>query len=326
MKSTGKVVWLTAAMMFLGIPLLSQSGQTPKLAFDVISIKPSAPPPPGVRGPGVAGGGTTRGNRYATSNATLRTLLQQGYQQISTAPAGQLQIIGAPDWIDNDRYDIQATVDCGGGILSRAQVQLMVQSMLENRFQLKAHMEIREFPVYNLVVGKDGPKLTASADQTPTTPAGGPPQPCGPAPPAPTGPPPLPSTPGSLMDSNFVMPRGSLMMGMSPAGIVLRATGVPLANILNLLQQQVGRPVIDKTDLKGLFDIKLQFNPEGLTPAPGAPAPPSNPTGGGGTTTTATDPNPSLFTALQDLGLKLESAKGPLKVLVIDSVQKPTLN
>ena len=120
------------------------------------------------------------------------------------------------------------------------------------------------------------------------------------------------------------------MMMMSPTGLTMQAAGVPLANMVNMLQQQIGRPIIDKTDLKGLFDFKLQFSPEGLT-LPGLPGgfPPGagpGPGGPGAATTTAADPVPSLFTAIQELGLKLDSTKGPVEVLVIDSVEKPTEN
>jgi uncharacterized protein (TIGR03435 family) len=91
-------------------------------------------------------------------------------------------------------------------------------------------------------------------------------------------------------------------------------------SLLTLLQgvlEQAGRdktdlqgwPVVDKTDLKGSFDIELRFTPETLGPAPPDAC------------------GPSLYTALQEqLGLKLESAKGPVEVLVIDSVQRPSEN
>jgi uncharacterized protein (TIGR03435 family) len=285
---------------------------------------------------GMRGGGT-RGNRYTMTGATLRMLLQQAYRETTDGP-GQLQVIGAPNWIDSDRYDIQATVDCSGGILAREQVQLMIQSMLEDRFQLKAHTETRELPIYNLVVGKDGPKIKPSEDQTPPRlGGGGPPQPCGPAPdmppPPPPPPPPVPGAGGGL-PPNFNMPRGAMMMMMSPTGMTIQATGVPLTNLLGMLQQQVGRPVIDKTDLKGLFDFKLHFSPEGLAmPTPFGALPPGAAVGGtgpgaagGAPPSTASEPVQSLFSAIQELGLRFESAKGPVKVLVIDSVQKPKEN
>ena len=333
MMKTRKLVLLPVALTLAWIPLLSQTSQTPKPSFDVVSIKPSAPTPTGIRG-----GGGARGNRYSTSNATLRSLLQQAYRLASEGP-GQLQIIGAPNWIDSDRYDVQATVDCSGGVISREQLQLMLQSMLEDRFELKAHMETRELPIYNLVVAKDGPKLKMSEDQTPPAlPAGGPPQPCGPAPPTPPPPPPPPPLPvpgsGSPFPPHLNLPRGSVMMMVSPFGAMMQAMGVPLTNLLGVLQSQLGRPIVDKTDLKGLFDIKFQFSPEGLTsPGPPGGLPGGSVVGGSGLApgaaaapVIAADPVPSLFTAIQELGLKLESAKGPVKVLVIDSVQKPKEN
>ena len=100
----------------------------------------------------------------------------------------------------------------------------------------------------------------------------------------------------------------------------LETNGAPVANFIQGLSQQLGRPVIDKTGLKGLYDIKLQWTPEfgqGLA-APGSPEPTPPPVDVSG---------PSIFTAIQEqLGLRLESAKGPVEVLVIDSVQKPTEN
>src|SRR5262249_17917423 len=148
----------------------------------------------------------------------------------------QLQIVGGPSWIDSDRYDIQAKADCSGGVLSREQTQLMVQSMLEDRFQLKAHMETRELPIYNLVVAKDGPKIKPSADQTPSA-LGGPALPCGPTPnlPAPLPPPPAPGQRGNPFESGAPMPRGAMMMMMNPTGLTLQATAVPITNLLNML-------------------------------------------------------------------------------------------
>jgi uncharacterized protein (TIGR03435 family) len=88
---------------------------------------------------------------------------------------------------------------------------------------------------------------------------------------------------------------------------------------------------VDKTGLEGLFDFELTFSQEGLSSpfGRGLPLPPSLPpvgAAGAAPTPAAADPAPSLFTAVQELGLKLESAKGPVEVLVIDSVEKPTEN
>ena len=121
-------------------------------------------------------------------------------------------------------------------------------------------------------------------------------------------------------------------MMFTPAGFGIRASAVPIANLAGTLEQQVGRPVVDKTGLKGLFDFILKFSPEGLNspglPGGGAPLPVAPPGGGGAgpAPAVAGDPVPSLFTAIQDLGLRLESAKGPVEVLVIESAQKPQEN
>ena len=96
---------------------------------------------------------------------------------------------------------------------------------------------------------------------------------------------------------------------------------MPVATIINFLTQQLGRPVIDKTGLTGLFDVKLEWTPGSeqapgpFGPNPDAPPPPADSSG------------PSIFTALQEqLGLRLDSTKGPVEVVVIDSAQKPSEN
>ena len=102
----------------------------------------------------------------------------------------------------------------------------------------------------------------------------------------------------------------------------LRAQAVPIASLVLSLTQMFGRPVSDKTELKGVYDFKLQFTPDDrLQPPPGAPPSlrlPSPP---------ADSNAPSLFDALQEqLGLKLESGKGLVEVIVIDHLEKPLAN
>jgi uncharacterized protein (TIGR03435 family) len=122
------------------------------------------------------------------------------------------------------------------------------------------------------------------------------------------------------------------MMSMGPSGMTMRATATRVATMIGLFQQQLGRTVVDKTALDGLFDFELTFSAEGLgSPfGRGFPQPQSLPpvgaAAGSASAPTAPDPVPSLFTAIQELGLKLESAKGPVDVLVVDSVEKPTEN
>jgi uncharacterized protein (TIGR03435 family) len=170
----------------------------------------------------------------------------------------------------------------------------MAQSLLAERFQLKAHWETREMPTYNLVPAKNGIKLKPSQDQSPISIETGPVNPASP-------------------------PRGTQrMIGKpSPSGFSLSFSGdaVPIDTLASIFQSYAGRPLFDKTGLSGLFDVKLEFFLEtsGSNPA---------------TLPAAAEPSGPIFaTAIEEqLGLKLESARGPVEVLVIDSVQKPSEN
>jgi uncharacterized protein (TIGR03435 family) len=180
-------------------------------------------------------------------------------------------------------------------------IALRVQSLLADRFQLKFHRETRELPAYELILAKGGPKIKLSEDQSPyrLPEKGDPPLP--------------PPKPGGAMG------RGSIRIGIGQ----LEANGIAFATFVQSLSQIVGRTIVDKSGLTGLYDIKLQWTPEmgqatnpfGPLPAGVEPPPASDPSG------------PSIFTAIQEqLGLKLESTKGPVEVIVIDSVEKPSEN
>jgi uncharacterized protein (TIGR03435 family) len=269
--------------MVIGVVAMFAAAQAPaqKPKFDVSSVKPS---PAGTRF-----GDTTRGNRLALSGAPLKTLLRYAYPTL----LGR-QIVNTPSWIDSDLFDVEGKSDSEANI-SQAQMQLLVQSLLEDRFQLKAHREMRELPVYNLVVAKTG-KLKLSQDQTPFDPAA-------PQTPSPSGP-----------------ARGSFRTIGKPSPtaltLVISGTAVRMDAFIGMLRQYAGRPLIDKTGLSGLYDFELQFDMASGAPATNASAP------------AASEPSIfPVFTALQEqLGLKLESAKAQLEVLVIDSVSKPSEN
>jgi len=212
--------------------------------------------------------------RLAGTNVTLGMLINIAYK------VQDFQVVGAPGWVNSDRYDIEAkasdaAAQRGTGIIQGA----MLQSLLEDRFKLVVRHETKELPIYELTVGKSGSKLKAGA--------------CTPR--DPNSPPPRqrPTDCGfSLMDNNMI-----------------RATQIDMERFIPMLTFWVKRTVVDKTGFKGTFDVDLKWNPDEAT---------ANPTA---------DTAPSIFTALQEqLGLKLESAKGPVEVLVIDSVQKPSEN
>jgi uncharacterized protein (TIGR03435 family) len=216
------------------------------------------------------------------------------------------QIIGGPSWLTTDRFDIQAQPERP---LSQDEMTVAVRLMLEDRFQLKTHRETRELPTYTLVVAKEG-KLKSVDAPPPFNPAQTPP------------PPPPPPAAGGTLPANFTPPPGAAFQG--PGAII--ASAMAMSQFVNLLSSRLGRTVVDKTNLKGYYDFRLEFAPEtapGGPFGPGGPGPVPPPAAG-----TATDPQgPAIFTAIQEqLGLKLESTKGTVDVVVIDSIQKPTEN
>ena len=213
------------------------------------------------------------------------------------------RVSGEPKWADSERYDIEAKANSVDGARitkltpdqRRDEINQMMQALLADRFRLSLHRETKELPVYELVVAKGGPKLQKSSFKPDLKPG------WQPLPPKPGGPP----------------PKGGLFMH-GPGE--LTSTGSELSMLVNILSHAVNRIVIDKTGLQGRYDYTLKWTPDQpFGPGPGpmdanAPPPP--------------DPNgPSLFTALQEqLGLKLESQKGPVEILVIDHVEKPSEN
>ena len=234
------------------------------------------------------GGAGPRGDRFLANNLPLTSLLAYAFQP----PQGQLlrsQIVGAPAWADSDRYDIEAKAAGDGRPIPIAQIRAMVQSLLQDRFQLKWHSEKRDLPVYHLVLLKGGPKL--SQDQTP------------------------PETRNLMIDfitagaPETPLPRGAMRMVRGPSSTTLIGSAVSVSRLMLLLRGQSDRMVIDQTGFTGLFDLHLEFRPAAAEVAAGA-----------------NDSAPSLFTAIQDLGLKLESAKAPMDVVVVDRVQKPSGN
>ena len=166
-----------------------------------------------------------------------------------------------------------------------------MQTILEDRFKLKIHRETRQGPVYELVLGKGSPKLKPLPEGSCVPPVMG-----GPLPPL---------APDQKRCRNMVNPRGSVDM-----------EGGTLSMFTGMLAMALDRPVIDKTGLTGYFEIRLAFAPDDpATADPGAPAPIKTPDA------------PTIFQAIQkQLGLRLVPAKGPVDVLVIDHIERPSEN
>jgi uncharacterized protein (TIGR03435 family) len=298
-----------------------------KPAFEVASIKPAVPQPPGRFWTGGRGGpGSADPGQATFMNVTQRFLLSKAY-------GVQDYQISGPGWLDSEHYDIVAKVPKGA---TKEQFAMMIQNLLAERFNLTLHHETKELPRYALVVAKNGPKLkeaapppaadAATAKDGAAPPDGGPPPGGGPG----AGPPPgalgparvemgkdgFPKLPPGMRSQNVIM----LMMNGHARMI---GNGQPISKLVEALSRQLGRPVTDKTGLKGTYDFTLDFDPEGSFGGRGMMAPPPP---GGGEGPGANPPESEaagLFTALQEqLGLKLEQKKGPLDMLVVDHSEK----
>ena len=242
------------------------------------------------------------GGRFTVVGAPLAELIRLAFG------VQRNQLIGAPDWSETARFDITAKAE--GDIQGTppggppGQLNFMLRDLLEDRFKLRAHRETRELPIYALTLARSDKKLgdglrPSTVDCAAMRGRG-----------ARMGPPPAPPPPGPLPPGE----RPPCGMRVAPNQVV--AGAATLAQLTQMLSQFTQRIVIDRTGLTGSFDIDLTFTPERMpqgAPPPGAPP-------------LTIDPNgPSLFTAVQEqLGLKLESDRAPVEVLVIDHVERPT--
>lgn len=306
---------ILAGIVFLA-GFAAMYGQAPadkRPTFDVASIKPFEMPAPGPGGKGVffgrgGGPGTRDPGRLNWSGATLHDLIATAYD------VKRIQVTG-PDWIDTERYDIVAKVPDGA---SKDDVKLMWQSLLAERFGLVFHREQKEFTVEELTVAKGGPKLKVTDIDANA--------------PAPAAPDVLPPD-GPKRDANgfpqLDRPGQAIMISPGPNGQPLAhlvAKAQTMANLADLLGMQLNKPVVDKTGLTQKYDYNIEFTPDlsGMpAPPPGAFGPPPGATAGDA----AAEPGTNLVAAIQQLGLRLNSTKGKLDVLVIDkAVKTPTEN
>lgn len=264
---------------------------SPMPSFSVVSVHPTDP-----KEDFPHGGINT--DSYRATSTTIRAVLAYAFGLGYDA-----ELVNAPSWVMNDHFDIQGKVDDDQVAVIRKlsrddrdeQMRLMVQSMLAERFHLAYHFETRDLPVYVLEIAKSG--LKCSQDTTsppaiadPTRPRFRWSAPPPPPPPPPGWHPPSPSEHQALMQS-----------------LHLRTKGWPFWLTLTFLGHQpelAGRPVIDKTGLEGAYDCEMNWS---QVDSEGA--------------------GQSYFSAVQDqLGLKFQSSKGPVEVLVIDSIGRPSAN
>jgi uncharacterized protein (TIGR03435 family) len=302
--------------------------QTPdgQPSFDVASIRvaPSIGTGGGRIMIGMSGGpGTPDPGRYECNNCNLSMLMTKAYDV-----AGYQ--ISIPSALRDAVFEITAKVPAGA---TKDEFRLMLQNLLAERFKMTVHREKKEMQIYELVVAKGGPKMTESAPE-PAPEAGkdeGPNAP--PPPPPPGGRGPLP--PGK--DGFPALPKarpGRPMMFFGLGRARLQANTESMADFAKTLADLVGKPVTDATGLTAKYDFTLTWDGAG-GPGRGLPevAPPSSAGGAVAAGNTplagATDAEvqPTIFAAVQGLGLKLEQKKGQVDVIVVDHAEKvPTEN
>jgi uncharacterized protein (TIGR03435 family) len=285
---------------------LTSSAQTPKLDFDVASVKPSAAYNPisvtnggktvTLTGTSFSGGpGSRSPDRFTYRGAYFRNLLVLAYGLVDRD-----QQVSGPGWIDSEHYDLAVTMPAS---TTEAQFRQMLQNLLADRFKLVVHHDTKMLPVYELVVGKNGHKLKESVDAPPTD-----------APRAEV------SMSKKDKDGFVITPPGYsgqvMTTGPGPTGDITQNWFLgreTMAQFARFLKGDVGRNVVDKTGLTGEYDIRFYHEPL----RPGA---------------TAADildhPILTVFDAVeQQLGLKLVDAKAPFDLIVVDSGEKvPTEN
>ena len=268
-------------------------------AFEVASVKANKTDAPG-------GSFVLPPGRLTATNIPLKVVITNAYQ------LSFFQVIGGPDWVSTDRFDITAKAPDGA---PPEQTRAMVRTLLKDRFKLVVHMDTRDTPIYALVKARADDRLGPNLKLSTTD--------CGPlrAQRAATiaeaarsrggrvaiPPPPAPNEP--VVCQMRVSGRGSAML-------TYRAGNITMTALANALRPYVGREVVDRTGLTGEFDFDLQFSPPPTTGAVDAGIP-----------VAPLDDAASIFTALQEqLGLKLESTRGPVEVMVIDRAEKPNEN
>jgi uncharacterized protein (TIGR03435 family) len=249
-------------------------------AFDVVSIKRNVSEVVTSRSVGERPGGV-----FMLSAMAIAPVIRTAY------PADTSDLIGAPDWVSSEIYDLTARANRD---VPREEMQAMLQRMLAERFKLAVHYEMQERPVYSLVIarpdGRLGPNIRKSeldCDAIQAARRAGSKDP----------------VPGT---SNGAPACGMSMRGTT--GMEVMLGGRPLSTLASSFGSAAGRVVIDKTGLQGDYDVTLRYMPQ-----PSQNPPPDEP--------------PSIFTAVEEqLGLRLQADRAPLKILVIDRIERPTDN
>jgi uncharacterized protein (TIGR03435 family) len=316
-RTIRRTLRIIPALMLLGAAVAIAVGQAQPPAraiagpkFEVASIKldKACDNRPGRDAPPVVSPG-----RLQMNCMSLERLIQLAYVSFANGlrfSRQVLEITGDPSWIRSDQYDLTAKAEAGPlGSPGVAQMSgPMLQTLLEDRFQLRIHRATKEGPVYTLTIARNGPKLEPAKEGGCT--------------PRDLSHPPTSVAPGQPIPIFC----DEVMMRVDRRVVTLEGHGMKMAELAHGLVLEgtlLGRPVIDKTGFTGVFDFHLRCAPVDSGDGGGK---------GGG----RGDPNPSssldssepsIFEALEkQLGLKLVAEKGPVEFLVIDHVEKPSEN
>jgi len=284
-----KSVLAMIALAILAVPVvigmlntpvvLAQSSAVGPPQFEVASIRVSKNPEPG-------GNVEITPGRFRGKDLALQWLILTAYRIKSGNLSGDL-----PSWTVDLRYDIDAKT---GDSTDEDQILLALQTLLQDRFKLRLHREMKEEPVYFLTIGKNGIKM-----------------------------PPGNCVPVKKDFPNECWSQGSdgLIRTLDWRGVRMSdPTGIAYRSLAGQLSASVKRPVIDRTGLTSTFDVHLRWAIDpALTAAageqPGVPVSSAGPSA------------PYIFGALEEqLGLKLESGRGPVEYLIVDHVQRPSEN
>ncbi len=281
-------------MLALAVSVAAFS-QTPasRPEFEVASIRPSGPTPPERLSIGLH----IDGAQVTCNYLSLKDYLGMAYQV-------KLYQISGPDFIATSRFDIAAKLPAG---TPRDQVPGMLQALFEDRFHMKFHRETKDFPVYGLVIGKGGLQMKESA------------------PDAETGDSVNVTASGGRGGTTVSLGKGSYF---TFANNRIEGTKLTMFQFADLLSRFIDRPVVEMTQLKGAYDLTLEFSPEDFRTmmirsaiAAGVVLPPE------AMQLLVGASDEGLVNAVQTLGLKLESRKAPIEVLAIDKMEKmPTEN
>jgi len=289
-----KAVLAGVGAIALVAPMLAQSvppQPAGELRFEVASIKPNKPTP---GGPVMTMQRLLPSGGFESVNVTLASIIRLAYS------LQDFQMVGGPEWLDTVRYDVQARAPEGA---AQSDARRRLQSLLVERFALKARRETRNHPIYALVRarpdGSPGPRLRRSQIDLEKA---------------------REKLAAALRENPGKFPP-PLQCGLT-AGRTLGFCAITIAELVEFLPMYAGRMVVDRTGLTGAFDLEFTFDASrpfpGAGPGGGFPIQPGGP---------ADSDAPSLFTALEEqLGLKLEAQTGPVEVLVIDHVEQPTPN